>query len=423
VRVGPERAGAVVRGVGVPVVAAFVGALGSACPAAPPADRSPERPAAGSPRAGGGSTAGPPAGAPTSPTASATSTRGASTGRRGPPAGRTGGPPPPAARRRLRVVFWNVQNLFHPSATGPGRKSKMPAIEPAAYADRLGRLARGLATAGRGQLPGVVALAEVGRAPALADLAGHPELAPAAYRAVRLAGPDRRGIGNAVLTRWPLAAPPRHHVVHRANERPTRAVLEVRLEIRDRILVVFVNHWPSKRGAERARRQRERIARRVAALVRATADRHPNHEIVVLGDFNAHLDERVFDAGYLDASAVEDDVRTGAALLFHTIDDAAEAAFGTTLDDLDAVRRLERRRGGFGTHVYRARWATLDGILVHASLLDRRGLAYVPDSAEIVRAPNLIYVMHRGRRDAYEKPDRETSDHLPVAVELAPVRH
>ena len=319
----------------------------------------------------------------------------------------------------VTVGFWNVANLFHPDETGPGQRSGLARISPEKYERKLGGLARGLVLMGDGHPPEVVALAEVGSDRALSDLVARPELEGAGYRAVRLDGPDGRGISNAVLTRLPLAASPEHHIVHAPGERPTRAVLEVRMKLGATTLVVFANHWPSKRGGDVARAQREAIARRVVALVEAAvAD---DAEVLVLGDFNAYLDERVFDGGYLNASAVEADVRSGQARFFHTIDDVAEAAWGRTIDDLDDVRTAEPARS-FGTYVYRRRWGTLDGILVHRGLLDDDGLAYVEDSATIVRHRSLIYVVNRGRPDAYEKPDRDVSDHLPVTVEVRRVR-
>lgn len=317
----------------------------------------------------------------------------------------------------ITVGFWNVANLFHPDETGPGRRSGMARVSPQKYARKLGGLARGLVLMGDGDPPEVVALAEVGSDRALADLVARPELQGTGYRAVRLDGPDGRGISNAVLTRLPLAGAPEHHIVHAPGEPPTRAVLEVRMKLGATTLVVFVNHWPSKRGGDGARAQREAIARRVSALVEASASEDPDTEVLVLGDFNAYLDERVFDGDYLNASAVEAEVRSGRARFFHTIDDVAEAAWGRTIDDLDEVRAAESARS-FGTYVYRRRWGTLDGILVHRRLLDDTGLAYVEDSATIVRHRALIYVVNRGRPNAYDKPDRDVSDHLPVTVDV-----
>lgn len=325
--------------------------------------------------------------------------------------------PTTTAASTITVGFWNVANLFHPDETGPGQRSGLARLSPEKYTLKLTGLARGLVRMGGGAAPAVVGLAEVGSDRALADLVARPELQAAAYRAIRLDGPDGRGISNAVLTRLPLAAAPRHHVVHAPGERRTRAVLEVRLRVGSVPLVVFVNHWPSKRGGDAARAQREAIARRVAALVEATVRAEPDAEVVVLGDFNAYLDERVFDDGYLDASAVESEVRSGEARLFHTVDDAAEAAWERTIDELDDIRAAESALG-FGTYVYRRRWGTLDGILVHRQLLDDDGLTYVEGSATVVRHPSLLYVVNRGRPNAYDKPDRDISDHLPTTIEL-----
>jgi len=315
------------------------------------------------------------------------------------------------------VGFWNVANLFHPGATGPGQPSGVRRLSDAAYQRKLAGLAQGILRMGAGKAPEVVALAEVGSQRALFDLLRQPELRNAGYRAVRLDGPDSRGISNAALVRLPATAPPRHRVVHAPGEAPTRAVLQLSLRVDATPLVVFVNHWPSKRGGDRARAQREAIARRVAALVDDVVSRDPAAEVLVVGDFNAYLDERVFDPGYLGASAREDHVRAGSARLFHTIDDVAEAAWGSVIDDLDAVRAEEPSRA-FGTYVYQRRWGTLDGILVHQRLLDRKGLTYVADSAAVVRHPSLLYVVNRGRENAYEKPDRDISDHLPLTVRL-----
>lgn len=324
----------------------------------------------------------------------------------------------PSRARLARAVFWNLGNYFD-TDNDPTRQDDDFTPEgryrwtESKLADKTDRLAEGLLLAGNGRPPDLAFLSEI-ETHALAErLAGHASLRDAGYQVVFEKGEDVRGISHAILSRFPQIGGAKLHKVHEDGERPTRGILEATFDVEGTPLTVFVNHWPSKRGKDAAQAHRERVAERLKQLIREKQALNPKAEILVAGDFNAHVDEAVFGASFLHALVDKDAVRDDpqAEALFHTIGDIAEKAYGRRFDSLQQIREAEKEDGEkLGTHVYRKMWSTLDGLIVSANLLDQEGLAYRDGSAEVIRHPKLLF---KGF-----KPDRKTSDHLPVAATL-----
>lgn len=322
--------------------------------------------------------------------------------------------------RLVRVVFWNLGNHRHPEAMdrwraqkdGNGTCSEPSRTERAELKKKADGLVEGLLIAGKDRPPDFAFVAEIENQAVAQQLADHPKLRAAGYHVV---APqlDSFPMTNGILSRYPLVGAPKLHQVHGEEDMPTRGVLEATFDVDGHALTVFVNHWPSKRGGDEAEAQRQDVANQVKQMVRERQALNPNADILVVGDFNAHLEDDVFSREYLhavtDPTAALDD-RSGDTL-FHTVADVAEKALGRRPHSLEELGDLEREEGlDIGTHVFKGTWRTLDGIIANRGLLDGKGLDYVPGSAEVIRDPRLLY---KGR-----KPDREKSDHLPVAATL-----
>lgn len=314
----------------------------------------------------------------------------------------------------VRVVFWNLGGYRtpDPELDGPTKSEKSGERGSDPLARKTDKLVEGLRIAGRDRPPDFCFVAEI-EGPELAErLARHPGLKEAGYNVASL-NLDDYPMTNAILSRYPMVGRPKLHKVHSDDETPTRGILEATYDVAGHPLTVFVNHWPSKRGGEAAAEQRERISAQLKQMIRERQALHPGAEILVVGDFNSHLDESVFGREFLNAvvdkDAVLEDPKQEA--LFHTIADIAEKTFGTPFDSLEQIAAAEEADGeALGTHVYKNAWRTLDGIILNQGLLDDQGLRYLDGSAEIIRHPKLLY---KGRR-----PNREISDHVPTAATL-----
>ncbi|HJL43762.1 MAG TPA: hypothetical protein RMG48_20810 [Myxococcales bacterium LLY-WYZ-16_1] len=354
--------------------------------------------------------------------------------------------PNPKDPQLVRVVYWNLGDYRHPDALDHyfARKDDTPAAERASANSRSSsksssksksktkgsksdqkqkrekdplegktrRLAQGLLVAGAGRPPDFAFVSEI-EGPELARrLAEHPKLKEAGYR-VSSEQLDGYPMTHAILSRHPMVGTPKLHQVHEKDEAPTRGILEATFEVGGHHLTVFVNHWPSKRGGEGAADQREKVAEQLKHMIRERQALDPNAEILVVGDFNTFLEEAPFSEPYLNAVLDPEAVRNApdGEKLFHTVADVAEEVLGRRFDSMDELGRLERSSAlEIGTHFYKGTWNTLDGIIVNRGLLDGKGIEYVEGSAEVVRDDHFLF---QG-----QKPDRNVSDHLPVAATL-----
>lgn len=211
----------------------------------------------------------------------------------------------------MRVVTWNVENLFSPPGPGDDPEGRP---DDGAYAAKLTTLTGVIAALA----PDVVALQEVGDETALDDLRGSLEAATGGGWVARSSrAPDGRGIRVAVLTTRAVlttqdvtALPPRLRPVQVDDagttvDRMGRGALRVRVEADAGPLDLITAHLKSKLltypggrfapadEAERARTAAYALFRRAAeaAALRVAADevlrgRGRDQALVVCGDLN-----------------------------------------------------------------------------------------------------------------------------------------
>lgn len=110
------------------------------------------------------------------------------------------------AQGQLKLMWYNVENLFHPDdhpstaddefVTGGPRNWSMER-----YRDKLTALAKVVVACGRGDPPALVGLAEVEEGRILEDLVDHPILRPYSYAWIHHEGPGSRSLEVAALYR------------------------------------------------------------------------------------------------------------------------------------------------------------------------------------------------------------------------------
>ncbi|GEJ56247.1 endonuclease/exonuclease/phosphatase family protein [Anaeromyxobacter diazotrophicus] len=189
-------------------------------------------------------------------------------------------PPPPT--RSVRLVTWNVHDLFDEAdrTAPPGEADAVlgPA-EVEAKLERVGAVLRRLDA-------DAVVLQEVENLALLERLARGP-LAGRGYRAALAEGHDPRGIDVGVLTRLPLLEY-RSHLDERDPDGGflwARDLAEVRLGGAAQALVLVGAHLVSRLDpASGARRARQ--AARAREVLLAAAERDPGALAVLLGDLN-----------------------------------------------------------------------------------------------------------------------------------------
>lgn len=310
----------------------------------------------------------------------------------------------------LRLVFYNVENLFEP---GNDPYADDDAFTPEGkyqwnygkYRKKLINTAKTILAMGGWEAPGMIGLAEIENWQVLYDLAKKTPLNKYDYRIIHENSKDVRGIDVGVLYRPEKLEELSHLAIPYITGdsiRPSRDILYVRFLVQKSDTVhVFVNHWPSRLGGKDVtsglrKRAALRLRQATDSLLRLDRD----SKIVIMGDFNdAPEDESI--KGVL-----------GAVLEGGTDPDSG-------LYDL----MYPYKGTGKGTIYHRGvtgGWNIFDQIIISAALLGRSGLIASPSRAFIFSRPWLLDA-GTGRPNRTFKGPVFTggySDHLPVYFDL-----
>jgi len=336
--------------------------------------------------------------------------------------------------QNVRLLFWNVENLFdyRDDTTSQDEEFTSRGTMHWTYSKlrvKLSRVAKTMLAAGEWEPPGIIGLCEIENRYVLDKLVFESPLKPFLYRVIHRDSPDPRGIDVALLYREAVFTPlhSRWLSVHFPFDPAsrTRDILYVKGVLLDTDTVhLFVNHWPSRRGGEKASAPRREF---VASVLRTIADsilhadtrfgirdmRDEDREsridypfIVIMGDFNDEPENesiyRVLQAKHPDSVA-------------------------TPLDLVNLMRPMVHREG---SHKFREHWGLLDQFIISgAFLLPGSKLRIDPASASIFRPD---FLLEEDQKYLGQKPKRTylgpryrggVSDHLPVVVEIKKLRN
>lgn len=307
------------------------------------------------------------------------------------------------------IVFYNVENLFD-TKNNPNKNDDD--FTPTGYKkwtneryetklERIEDAINEFATP-----PVLIGLVEVENRDVLEDLVEEGDFDNIDYGIAHFDSPDRRGIDCALLydkNAFSLIQSSKIAVKLDYNRHfATRDILYVIGEMKGGgILHVFVNHWSSRReGKFKTEHKRTEAAETLREKVDEILGDDPLANIVILGDFNDHPDDK----------SVEFVLR------------AKESGYEQEDDLINLL--YDDHAAGQGTAVHRGEWAVLDQIIVSQGLYDgKSGLGIEGNDAQIMRRDKLLFK----RRDGFEKPNPTYggrkyfgghSDHLPVYIIL-----
>ena len=307
----------------------------------------------------------------------------------------------PVSAEPLRIVSYNVENLFHPKhdtisvdSTSFIEKDDYewtPEGERrwsyTRYYRKVENIARVLTNIGEWDGVDIVGLQEVENALCVKRLCY--TLRPGEYDFVHYESPDPRGIDVALIykkaridtiaTRAIRVKPtPNPSLKGRGDELITRDILYVQARVDKKdTLHFFVCHLPSQRGGAAESEWKRKIAREVLqSAIDSVYEACPNAKIIVMGDFN-----------------------------------------GAPKEDLMGVKN--RMKELTGTHKYHGRWSCLDQFYTSPSLdsLSRAEIynaAWIqePDEKYLDLKPKRTYNGFRYQKDGF-------SDHLPIVLTVS----
>lgn len=275
------------------------------------------------------------------------------------------------------IVFYNVENLFDTIDQSdvidedflPSGKLKWNSER---YKTKLQHLEQ-VITYNLQNNPVLIGLVEVENGNVVMDLAKTGKLANTSYRLAHKDSPDARGIDCALLydgDRFkPLVISNLAVTIDSIPDFKTRDVLYVKGELKGRkVLHVFVNHWPSRRGGElESEIKRIQAAKVARAKIDEILKDDPKANIVLMGDFNDHPN---------NVSLLE-------TLKAKPLTDKNADLYNLLYDDQEA---------GLGTHNFKNEWGVLDQFIVSKTLYNgKKRIKLLTKDAVILKEDFLLY--------------------------------
>jgi predicted extracellular nuclease len=202
-----------------------------------------------------------------------------------------------SGKNGLTVMFYNVENLFDTSNDSltadeeflPQSAKKWNSEK---YNKKITDLAQVISSVTEKELPVLVGLAEIENRKVLEDLASSPRLKKGNYGIVHFDSKDERGIDVALLYSKEeielLDSKAIPVLFGKEIKDVTRDILYAKCRIKgDRIIDVFINHWPSRSpGQEESEMKRVMAALALRREVDNILNLDNEAAILIMGDFN-----------------------------------------------------------------------------------------------------------------------------------------
>ncbi len=211
---------------------------------------------------------------------------------------------PAEAQTKYNIVFYNVENLFD---TWDDPLTSDEEFTPRnerhwtreRFEDKIKMIYKTLITAGNGQFPDIIGLAEIENLWVIEQLISKTPLNKVSYGIIHKDSPDPRGIDVALLYRKDRIKPIDYEHISVSDERKygfkSRDILHFTAELENEQLHFFVNHWPSRSGGYIETKEKREIT---AQILRNRLDslliKNSNKKIILMGDFNATPKEKCF---------------------------------------------------------------------------------------------------------------------------------
>jgi endonuclease/exonuclease/phosphatase family metal-dependent hydrolase len=322
---------------------------------------------------------------------------------------------------RLTIATWNVQTLFDGEESGyeyqdysvaAGWTSEKYQVRLNRIADAIGRMTD--------KAPDIIGLIEVENAKVLEDLITGP-LAKQGYRHSFFGGNRNAALGIGIISRFPFEQTLIHSITNQRETSP-RPVLEVRLIIEDKPLVLFACHWKSKvDGSEKTESKRKDSARVILRRLREIQREEPEIPVIVMGDLNENHDE-FFRLGESRISALMPDDPKASAVAGDTQTDflivsaqKPPQATAFSKDESLALYSPWWNELPDGSYNYKDTWETIDHFLLSGALFNGSGWDF--DSCALINTEP--FVRSNGKPYTYSASmDNGLSDHLPLVLTL-----
>lgn len=299
-----------------------------------------------------------------------------------------------SAQNSGKIAFYNVENLFDTLDTP--EKDDADFLPTGSYEWNSARYAEKIAHINQVfeymERPVIFGMCEIENAAVVQDVI-HGGSMKGHYQLVHFESADNRGIDNALVfdTRvFKLEDSGFIRFDMPENSGPSRDIIWAKLSHNDEVILVMVNHWPSRSGGQVESEPKRLIAATAArSFIDSVQSASPAMDIVFMGDLNDYPEDR---APQMISSVLKPQITK------------ESGAFG-------------------GTHNYKSEWNVLDHIMISASAHKKKGV-YVRKKSGKIHSPDWLIETYKEelvpfRTYGGKKYLGGYSDHLPVSIDIA----
>ena len=313
------------------------------------------------------------------------------------------------AQKKYQIIFYNVENLFDTWDDPLTSDEEFTPMNDRhwtrkRFEDKLKMVYKTLITAGNGQFPDIIGLAEIENLWVVEQLIEQTPLKNVPYGIIHKESPDPRGIDVALLYRKDRVKPIDYQFIKVSNKGKyniiSRDILHFTSEIEKEKFHFFVNHWPSRSGGYVETVEKRNIT---AGILKSYLDslysKYQNINILLMGDFNATPNEKCFTTLL---KALPFPGNNDPSFLINLSTSWTKKAEGTI------------RNGG--------QWEVFDQMICSYNLLNNNTFKIIPEQSGICR---FDFLLEPDPTFLGEKPFRTylgptyhggISDHLPVRL-------
>lgn len=303
----------------------------------------------------------------------------------------------PSLRGELRIMWYNVENLFHPANDSLLEDDE---FTPEGlmhwtwerYHGKITRLAKVIVAAGQWDPPDVVGLCEVENVRVLEDLILHPVLKPYDYKIIHRESHDHRGMEVACIYRekritlkdWWVYPPGLSGSHGRTRDQVHLCTTWSESDTLDLFLVHFISKYG---GAGATADYRKMQACELVKRIDSVQQRREKNLVIVAGDFNEDFE------GY-------------------SMEPLRDAFLGMDSMTYIAPAGLE------GSYKYHGRWSYIDQFLVTGKSAHLLMKVTIMDLAVLLEPDDLYQGMKPSRTYVGFSYNGGISDHLPILLDI-----
>jgi endonuclease/exonuclease/phosphatase family metal-dependent hydrolase len=327
------------------------------------------------------------------------------------------------ADRSIVLMTWNVNNLFDGKDDGDEydefKESSGWSTEK--YLGRINIISAAIGTVE--PKPDIIMFQEIESLKILEDLA---QSMSGGFSWRHFANNPGSAVGLGIISRLPLSYARAHSITINGVTTP-RPVLEARIHLDNEDFVIFICHWKSKIGGDRATENvRMSCARVILRRLSELWENEPELGVIIAGDLNENHDEFLRQGGI--CALIPDDIYSaqlagcygsekiaGLQKDFFVLSgnkppvpvhfpEGTVTLFSPWMADLEN-----------GSFYYKNDWETIDHLLISHQLFNNSGLEY--EGAMVINNPH--FANSNGHPVSYNiRTGSGLSDHLPLLLVL-----